>query len=106
MSIKKVLQIRFRYEGTYDAFDEVLPAYVERMLTVPGLEWKIWAYDDASGEGAGLYLFADRASVDAYAPAMVAEMSTFMPEVSAHVYDFHESATALTRGPVDRALIG
>lgn len=106
MSVPKILQIRFTYDGSYSQFEPILPSFCDRLATVPGLEWKIWAYNEATHEGAGLYLFADEASARSYADGMVAEMAALVTNPTAHLYDFHEAATAATRGPVALAGVG
>lgn len=100
MSTKKILQIRYRFDGPFAQFDDILPEFADRMLTVPGLEWKIWAYDESVGEGSGIYLFTDGERATAYAEPMVAEMRQLLAEVSAHLYDIHEKSTEVTLGPI------
>ena len=49
--------------------DEFERRYQERMprfREVPGLVQKYYAYDDSSGEWAGIYLWADQAALDRY----------------------------------------
>jgi Putative mono-oxygenase ydhR len=39
---------------------------VDRMLSVPGLEWKLWVASPATSSAGGIYLFRDEASASAY----------------------------------------
>ena len=42
-----------------------------RIAETPGLAWKIWGLDAATGEGESLYLFRDTASASAFAEGPV-----------------------------------
>jgi hypothetical protein len=46
-------------------------AAVPVMLAIPGLEWKVWVFDEESGAAGGFYLFRDSASAVAYAEGPV-----------------------------------
>jgi hypothetical protein len=39
---------------------------VDMMLSVPGLEWKLWVASTAESSAGGIYLFRDEASATAY----------------------------------------
>jgi len=39
---------------------------VDMMLTVPGLEWKLWVANPMANSAGGIYLFRDEASAAAY----------------------------------------
>ena len=39
---------------------------VDMMLSVPGLEWKLWVASPAESSAGGIYLFRDEASAAAY----------------------------------------
>ena len=39
---------------------------VDRMLAIPGLEWKLWIANPAANSAGGIYLFRDEASASAY----------------------------------------
>jgi hypothetical protein len=39
---------------------------VDKMLTVPGLEWKLWIASPSSSSAGGIYLFRDEPSATAY----------------------------------------
>jgi hypothetical protein len=43
-----------------------LRALAEGIAREPGLVWKIWTESAAEGRAGGVYLFADRASAEAY----------------------------------------
>jgi hypothetical protein len=45
---------------------EALKPLAEDIAGQPGLLWKIWTESPAEGRAGGVYLFADRASAEAY----------------------------------------
>jgi len=49
------------------AFRDRAREVAARIAETPGLVWKIWGLDDATGEGTSLYLFRDAASAAAFA---------------------------------------
>lgn len=100
LSTQRVLQIRFRYDGSYAQFEPVIRDYARQIEHVPGLVWKLWCADEGHGEGCGIYLFRDETSAREYAAWMVPVMAEMARDVEAHVYAYHEAASAITRAPV------
>jgi hypothetical protein len=75
-----------------------------QFLEVPGLLWKIWLDGDAERLAGGIYLFADRASAEAYANGpIVARMKANpdLSEVSVRVFDVRRRMSEITRAPID-----
>lgn len=100
MSTQKIVRIGFRYDGSYQQFEAIIPAMVAQLREVPGLLWKIWTHDDDARRGAGLYLFADEASARAYLAWILPQMEQMVRELDPEVLDFHAAATEGTFGPV------
>jgi hypothetical protein len=70
---------------------------------VPGLRWKIWSLNAAEGEFAGLYLFDDGESVQAYLEGpIIAEVKKHpaLSDISAKQFGVIDEFSAITRGPV------
>lgn len=68
---------------------------------MPGLIWKVWLRDPASGRGGGLYLFKDRASAEAWGVGRMETMETRMPwctNVTWEYFEVDEELTRATRG--------
>jgi hypothetical protein len=97
----RIVRISFAYDGSYDQFEPILPAFAEKARSVPGLVWKIWTYDDDAHRGAGLYLFSGESEARAYLEWIVPQMRTLAKDVSAELLRVHEGATRATRGPID-----
>jgi len=73
-------------------------------LDVPGLLWKIWLDGDAERLAGGIYLFADRASAEAYANGPIAGRIKANPDfsdVSVRVFDVPQRMSEITRAPID-----
>jgi hypothetical protein len=73
-------------------------------LEVPGLLWKIWLDGDAERLAGGIYLFADRASAEAYAKGPIVARIRNNPdlsEVSVRVFEVRQRMSEITRAPID-----
>jgi hypothetical protein len=73
-------------------------------LQVPGLLWKIWLDGDAERLAGGIYLFADRASAEAYANGPIVARIKANPdcsEVLVRVFDVRQRMSEITRAPID-----
>ena len=98
----KLLQMDFKSSGPWGA--EMVTVYKELAYTiaqVPGLRWKIWTENQSTGEGGGIYLFDDEASLQAYAEEHTARLKSFgIQEIRAKQFDVSEELTIITRGPI------
>jgi hypothetical protein len=73
-------------------------------LQVPGLLWKIWLDGDAERLAGGIYLFADRASAEAYATGPIVARMKVNPEyseVTVRVFEVQQRMSEITRAPID-----
>ena len=62
-----LLQVDFPFSGPWgDEMSIALKGLAESIAQEPGLIWKIWTENPATAEAGGIYLFADRASAEAY----------------------------------------
>jgi len=59
--------VAYRLRVPVSAFRDRAREVAARIAETPGLVWKIWGLDDATGEGTSLYLFRDAASAAAFA---------------------------------------
>jgi hypothetical protein len=72
---------------------------VDMMLSVSGLEWKLWLASPAASSAGGIYLFRDEASADAYVngPVIAAlRRNPSVRDVRVRVYLVDESLSRLT----------
>jgi hypothetical protein len=71
------------------------------IAAVPGLVWKIWIIDETAAELGGVYLFASRASAQAYVDGPILEHLRHDPRVVRVVHRMWatHALSALTRAP-------
>ncbi|TCZ66055.1 YdhR family protein [Roseicella aquatilis] len=75
-----------------------------QFLDVPGLLWKIWLDGEEERLAGGIYLFADRASAEAYAGGPIVARMQANPdfaEVSVRVFAVRRRMSEITRAPID-----
>ncbi len=101
----KLLQVNYRRErGQDDAGQaEHLLAAAERISGLPGLQWKVWIYDDSRGAAGGIYLFDTEQHARTWGDEMLPNSLGRLPGVSdiqTQYFDVDERLSAITRGPV------
>ncbi len=102
-----LLQINFTLTVPIDQYESAVEHGSHAIAAVTGLRWKIWIVNAETQEGGGFYCFESREAADAYVDGpIVARLKTapFAHNVSIKHFDYLESATAVTRGPVGAAL--
>ena len=100
---KTVLQINFKFSVSPAELAEAFAPLAEPIAKVPGLRWKIWSLDEATSEFAGLYLFDDPDSVQAYLEGpIIAGVSKHpaLSDFSIKQFGVIDEFSAITRGPV------
>ena len=97
-----LLQVDFPYQGPWgDEMTDAMRALAESIATEPGLVWKIWTENPATQEAGGIYLFADRASAQAYLDMHTARLKGFgVPVVNGKLFEVNDTLSAIDRGPV------
>ncbi|MBS0561536.1 MAG: YdhR family protein [Proteobacteria bacterium] len=74
-----------------------------KFLAVQGLQWKVWLDGAEERLAGGIYLFADRASAEAYVNGpIVAGMKTNpdIQELSVRIFDVRERMSEITNAPL------
>jgi hypothetical protein len=80
---------------------------VDKMLSVPGLEWKLWVASPATSSAGGIYLFRDHESAAAYVSGPVIASLRGHPgvrDVRVRVYAVDEDLSRSTRAIGDSHL--
>lgn len=100
----KLLQVNYRREHGQDDAEQAerLLGAAEQIAGLPGLQWKVWIYDDAAGTAGGIYLFDTEEHALAWRDALPGSLGR-MPGVTgidARCFDIDERLSAVTRGPV------
>ena len=98
-----ILQINFRFNMSERDYERALTPLAGDIAAVPGLLWKIWLMNEVEGEAGGIYLFEDRAALDAYLDGPIMAGVCVHPALSGFSvkkFEVMEELTAITRGPL------
>ena len=97
-----LLQVDFPYPGPWgEQMSQAMQGLAESIAQEPGLLWKIWTKNQASEEAGGIYLFADRASADAYLQMHRARLLGFgIPHVNAKLFNVNPALSAIDHAPL------
>ena len=97
-----LLQVDFPYSGPWcDAMSEAMRDLAESIAKEPGLIWKIWTENPLTQEAGGIYLFADRASAEAYLAMHTARLNSFgITPVNGKIFDVNGALSAVDRAPL------
>ncbi len=97
-----LLQIDFPFQGPFGTeMATALAGLAADIAAEPGLLWKIWTENAATGEAGGVYLFADEARARAYLAKHGERLRAFgITGIDAHVFDVNDALTRTTRGPL------
>jgi hypothetical protein len=104
---QKLLQINFKITTSVKDYATMVAPLADPIAKTPGLEWKVWFFNEQSHEAGGVYLFRDEASVNAYLNGdLVAGMKKqpTIKDISAKIFDVEENLTHKTRGPIKHAV--
>ncbi len=106
-----IVQINYRRPDMPKADWEAryTPERARPFLDVEGLQWKVWLDGSDERLAGGIYLFADRATADAYvAGPIVARMKANpdIAELDIRVFAVRQNMSEITRAPIGAALTG
>lgn len=97
-----LLQVDFPFTGPWG--EEMAAGMKDLAASIaqePGLLWKIWTENREAGEAGGIYLFADRASAEAYLAMHRARLLGFgVPQVNAKLFDINQPLSQIDRAPL------
>lgn len=97
-----ILQVDFPYGGPWgQAMVEAMEGLARSIAEEPGLLWKIWTENEATGEAGGIYLFEDIPSAEAYLAMHSARLKDFgVPQVNGKIFAVNQALSQIDRGPV------
>ena len=76
-------------------------AEAEDIAQENGLLWKIWTESRERNEAGGIYLFADRASAEAYLAMHTQRLKAFgVPHVNGKLFEINDTLSAIDRAPL------
>jgi len=102
--MKKILQVNFKFKIARSELEKAFLQTAQPIASVKGLQWKIWAVNETEKSAAGIYLFKDDASAQAYLKGeimMGIKSNPAVSNVEIKVFQVLPEPTRITRGPVD-----
>ena len=97
-----LLQVDFPYQGPWgDEMVSAMRGLAESIANEPGLIWKFWTENQATGEAGGVYLFTDLPSAQAYLTMHTQRLKSFgVPGVNGKVFQVNEALSQIDRAPL------
>ena len=97
-----LLQVDFPYQGPWgDEMVSAMRGLAESIANEPGLIWKFWTENQATGEAGGVYLFTDLPSAQAYLTMHTQRLKSFgEPVVNGKVFQVNEALSQIDRAPL------
>ena len=100
-----ILQGRFNWSGTRVEYEKIAEAFVPEINKMPGLHWKIWAFDDTKMEATGIYIFKDKKSAqDAEKGIHENKKQGVYPkqmgDITVRLWDVQDSLSRANRAPI------
>ena len=101
----KLLVVRYGRQLGHDDPEQARAflAAAEGIATLPGLEWKLWGYDDVEHVAENIYLFDTDEHARAWADGPMKSALSSHPGISdieVRYYDVDERLSAVTRAPL------
>ncbi|RBP67803.1 putative monooxygenase ydhR [Brevibacterium sanguinis] len=104
----KILQVDYRRELSSEDHGQAerMRAAATKIANVPGLLWKIWAFDDEARRAVSYYLFDTEEHARAWGEGPLRESLGSNPgvsDISTSYYEVDRELSAITRGPISEA---
>ena len=105
---QKIWQVNFKFSVTPEQYAEAVAPLADPISEVPGLLWKVWIVNPEENESGGIHLFADQASLDAYASGDIVNgilSNPALSDFSVKTFDVMEEYSLKTHAPVGDSVI-
>ena len=106
---QKLWQVNFKFSVTPEQYEDAVAPLAEPIAGVQGLLWKVWIMNPEEHESGGIHLFANQASLDAYANSDIIAgilSNPALSDFSVKTFDVMEEYSLATRAPVGDAVVG
>jgi hypothetical protein len=103
---RTTLQVNFKLDFPTEDYLALCATAAPAIAKVPGLLWKLFTLDEDHSTAAGIYLFADRASAEAYLATPIVGGLRDHPgitDLSVRMMDVDEELTKFTGPPNERS---
>ena len=96
-----ILQGRFKWNGTREEYEKIAENFVPEINKTPGLNWKIWAFDDERNEAFGLYYFRDDEMAQLVFDNMDSKtLGDMVSDVEFRIWDIQEELCRINQVPL------
>ena len=97
-----LLQVDFPYQGPWgDEMVSAMRSLAESIANEPGLIWKFWTENQATGEAGGVYLFTDLPSAQAYLTMHTQRLKGFgVSVVNGKIFEVNQALSQIDRAPL------
>ena len=94
-----LLQVDFPFQGPWgEEMAAAMEGLAKDIASEPGLIWKIWTENAATGRAGGVYLFATAEAASAYATKHLARLGDFgITGIVAHPFEVNSTRSRITR---------
>jgi hypothetical protein len=102
-----ILQINLKFNISRVELEQAWLQAAQPLADTPGLRWKVWLMNEVEREAGGIYLFDDKASVQAFldGPIVAAlKASPALSDITVKQFNVMEAHTAITRGPIGQGV--
>ena len=95
-----ILEARFKVAITREEYEE--SANPHRYADMPGLRWKIYAFNDEESMGTGIYLFDDEEAMEAHMENLrqMVKVVEHVSDLEMMVWDVQEALCKITGAPI------
>ncbi|MCB0195379.1 MAG: YdhR family protein [Anaerolineae bacterium] len=101
-----ILQINFKFNGSKADFQATAHPAAQPIAAFPGLQWKIWLFNENGGEAGGIYLFDSPEAAQHYLQSPIITGLGKHPgitAITAKLFESPEDLSRITRAPLGLA---
>ena len=101
-----ILQTNFKLNVSPAEYQEMCKSLADTFAAVPGLQWKIWLFNEQENEAGGIYLFNSHQGLHDFLAGPIVSQLKGHPgfrDVTVKVFEVMDEVTRATRGPVSAA---
>ena len=95
-----ILEARFKVVISREEYEE--STNPQKYAYMPGLRWKIYAFNDEESMGTGIYLFDDEEAMKAHMENLrqMEKVVDYVSDLEMMVWDVQEVLCKITRAPI------
>jgi hypothetical protein len=98
----KILEARFKVSISREEYERSASPGAQKWAEMPGLRWKIYAFDDESSMATGIYLFDDEEVMRAHMENLrkMEKVVEHASDLEMQVWDVQEALCKITNAPI------